>query len=118
MNFEDMEVWKRAVKLSSKVYKETSKLKDYGFKDQIGRASLSIPSNIAEGMERISIKESLNFLSYAKASCGELYTQIIIGQEINYLNTDTASQMKLESKAISKMLGSLITKRKSFINTK
>jgi len=115
MKFETMEVWKRSVTLSCEVYRSVSRLKDYGFKDQISRSSLSIPSNIAEGMERLSIKDSINFLSYAKASSGELYTQAIIGQNIGYLDEETVTFLKVESKEISRMLGALITKRKEFI---
>ena len=74
--FEDLEVWKRSARLSADIYKTLANLKDYGFKDQITRSGLSIPSNIAEGAERESIKEFINFLSYAKGSAGELRTQI------------------------------------------
>ena len=66
MKFEDLEVWKRSARLSADIYKELLQLKDYGFKDQITRSGLSIPSNIAEGIERESNKECLQFLSYAK----------------------------------------------------
>lgn len=52
MRFEDLEIWERSVKLSIQIYKLFGSLKDFGFKDQITRASLSIPSNIAEGFER------------------------------------------------------------------
>ncbi|HLZ19363.1 MAG TPA: four helix bundle protein, partial [Smithellaceae bacterium] len=86
MRFEDLDVWKRAMKLSAGIYKELRNLKDYGFKDQITRSGLSIPSNIAEGFERISNRESVNFLSYAKGSCGELRTQIYVGVNIEYIN--------------------------------
>jgi four helix bundle protein len=86
MRFEDLEVWKRATKLSADIYRELKHLKDYGFKDQITRSGLSIPSNIAEGFERESHKESVTFLSYAKGSCGELRTQIYIGIDIGYID--------------------------------
>ena len=75
-SFEDLEVWKRSARLSADIYKTLANLKDFGFKDQITRSGLSIPSNIAEGAERESIKEFINFLSYAKGSAGELKTQI------------------------------------------
>lgn len=52
MNFEDLEVWKRAARLSSNLYKNLKDLRDFGFRDQITRSGLSIPSNIAEGFER------------------------------------------------------------------
>ena len=90
MKFEDLEVWKRSKKLSAAIYEGLASLRDFGFKDQITRSGLSIPSNIAEGFERNSIKESINFLSYARGSCGELRTQIHVGMEIGYISTATA----------------------------
>ena len=110
-----MDVWKRSVELSTEIYKSTRGIKDYGFRDQICRSGLSVPSNIAEGLERTSIKESLNFLSYAKASCGELYTQVIIGANIGIFNSEQSNKFCQESKVISKMIGSLINKRKMFL---
>jgi S23 ribosomal protein. len=58
---------------------------DYGFKDQITRSGLSIPSNIAEGEEREYVKDQLRFLNIAKSSTAELITQIYIGIEIGYI---------------------------------
>ena len=90
MKFEDLEVWKRSSRLCVALYKALSDCRDYGFKDQITRSALSVPSNIAEGYEREGEKERANFLSYAKGSCGELRTQIYIGIEISYLNKEEA----------------------------
>ena len=59
--FEDLEVWKRSARLSADIYKALANLKDFGFKDQITRSGLSIPSNIAEGSERETDKERANF---------------------------------------------------------
>ena len=115
MKFENMDVWKKAVQLSTDIYIANRNIKDFGFTDQIGRSGLSIPSNIAEGMERTSIKESLNFLSYAKASCGELYTQLIIGHNVSYYKDDEAERLKAESRVISRMIAALINKRKDFV---
>ena len=64
--FEDLEVRKRSVRLCADIYKPFKHSKDFGFKDQITRSALSIPSNIAEGYERESNKEIANFLDYAK----------------------------------------------------
>ncbi|MEZ9631455.1 four helix bundle protein [Vibrio breoganii] len=83
--FEDLEVWKRSCRLASDVFKHFANTRDFGFKDQITRSALSVPSNIAEGYERRSAKEFRNFLSYAKGSCGELRTQIYIGVDIEYI---------------------------------
>jgi four helix bundle protein len=112
MGFENLEVWKRSARLSAQLYKEFSSLRDFGFRDQITRAGLSIPSNIAEGEERSSIKEGCNFLNYAKGSCGELRTQIHIGMEIEYIDRKIGKQWLEETCAISSMIGGLIKSKK------
>jgi four helix bundle protein len=104
MGFEDLEVWKRSANLSAEIYNVLHQLRDYGFKDQITRSGLSIPSNIAEGMERNSNKETLNFLSYAKGSCAELRTQIYVGMKIGYIKSETGRHWVSETKEISAML--------------
>ena len=108
MPFEDLQVWKRSVQLSAAIYKELIRLKDYGFKDQITRAGLPIPSNIAEGMERTSSKEKIRFLDIAKGSCAELRTQTYIGIEIGYIEIETGQHWIQESKEISAMLVGLM----------
>jgi four helix bundle protein len=112
--FEDLEVWKKAARLSGNIYKELRNLKDYGFKDQITRSGLSIPSNIAEGIERNSDKETLTFLAYAKGSSAELRTQVYIGIDIGYIPTEIGKSWIEETKGISAMLVGLI---KSIQNT-
>ena len=73
-SFEDLEVWKRAKALAVTICRVFSSCRDFGFKDQISRAAVSIPSNIAEGAERNSPREFRQFLGYAKGSSGELRT--------------------------------------------
>ena len=107
-------MWKRATRLSVAIYRQLASLKDYGFRDQITRASLSVPSNIAEGFERISQKECVTFLSYAKGSCGELRTQIYVGMEIGYIERELGKEWLKESEEISLMLGALIRTKKGF----
>ncbi len=114
MRFEDLEVWKRAVRLSVDAYNQLRDLKDFGFKDQITRSGLSIPSNIAEGCERRSQKECIAFLSYAKGSCGEFRTQTYIGTEIGYINKEIGKRWLQETNEISLMLGGLIKTKKGF----
>ncbi len=87
MKFEEMDIWKRSAWLSAELYKHFSQTKDYGFRDQITRSGLSIPSNITEGSERGSDKDFARFLQYAKGSCGELRTQGYIGMDLNYYPT-------------------------------
>lgn len=91
MNFEKLHVWKQSMQLSGQIYRYFKTCNDYGFKDQITRSGLSIPSNVAEGMARISIKEKAHFLAIAK-KCAELRTQIYIGIDINYIDQGTGKQ--------------------------
>jgi len=112
MRFEDLDVWKRSARLSAEIYKYFQTSKDFGFKDQITRSSLSVPSNIAEGYERKSNKEFINFLSYAKGSCGELRTQIYIGIKINYIEKETGILWVKEAEEISRMIAGLMAVRK------
>ena len=111
MRFEDLEVWKRSSRLCVEVYKALACCKNYGFKDQITRCSLSVPSNIAEGFERETDKDSIKFFYYAKSSCGELRTQIYIGIEIGYIKKETGLLWKNEAEQLSKMLSALIKSR-------
>ncbi len=112
--FEDLEVWKRAYNLSVEVYKLFSGCKDYGFKDQITRASLSVPSNIAEGFERNSNKEFIHYLYIAKGSCGELRTQLYVATDIGYVENGKCAALIKNAEEISYMLNGLIQKRKTF----
>ncbi|MCX5814194.1 MAG: four helix bundle protein [Proteobacteria bacterium] len=115
MRFEDLEVWKRSSRLSAEIYKYFSNLKDYGFRDQITRSGLSVPSNIAEGFERESQEECLSFLSYAKGSCGELRTQIYIGIEIGYIDGSIGNPWIQEATEISAMISGLVKTKRNFI---
>lgn len=118
MRFEDLEVWKRSARLSAEIYKRLKDLRDYGFRDQITRSGLSIPSNIAEGIERVSPAECVKFLLYSKGSCGELRTQIYIGMDIAYIDPDTGKKWISETEAISSLLGGLIRTKKNQMRVK
>ncbi len=109
--FEELDVWQRSSALCVAIYKGLAACKDFGFRDQITRSSLSIPSNIAEGFERGSDKDSSKFFYYAKGSCGELRTQIHIGIKIGYIPKDVGTLWKDEAEQLSKMLASLIKSR-------
>ena len=104
VKFEDLEVWKRSARLSAELYKILANLRDRGFHDQITRSGLSIPSNIAEGMERRSNKEKQRFLDFALGSCAELRTQLYIGIEAGYIERDHGRTWISETKEISAML--------------
>ena len=106
--FEDLEVWKRGVKLASTVYLSLEPCKDYSLKDQLTRAAVSISSNIAEGYERNSNKQFAYHLQVAKGSCGELRSQLYICAEIGIINIETRNELQQEAIEISKMLYGLI----------
>ncbi|MDR5865932.1 four helix bundle protein [Halomonas koreensis] len=108
MRHEQMEVWQRSKQLSVEVYRELKGLRDFGFKDQITRSALSIPSNIAEGFERFTEKEKFRFVSIAKGSCGEFATQAIIGIEVGYIPEPIGQRWRQEAMLLSRMLGSLL----------
>jgi four helix bundle protein len=112
-NFEDLEIWKEGMRLSVSIYKLMKSCKDFGFKDQIQRASVSIPSNIAEGFERQTNKEFIQFLYIAKGSCGELRTQIYLAKELGYFSKEDYRTMLEQSKLLSAKIQNFIKARKN-----
>ncbi|MEK7089656.1 MAG: four helix bundle protein [Patescibacteria group bacterium] len=79
--FEELPIWKDARIISSEVYKKTRSFKDFSLRDQMRRAAVSIVSNIAEGFERWSNKEFIQFLYIAKGSVGELRAQLYVAYD-------------------------------------
>ncbi len=107
MRCERLDVWKRACRLSVNIYKVFADCKDYGFKDQITRSSLSIGSNIAEGMEKESDRDKNRFINIAQGSTAELITQTYIGMEIGYIEKETGMMWIKEANEILRMLNAL-----------
>jgi four helix bundle protein len=89
------------------VYRSFASCKDYGFKDQITRSSLSIASNIAEGMEKESDKDKNRFINISQGSAAELITQTYIGIEIGYLEKHIGMQWIKEVNELLRMLTAL-----------
>ena len=113
-NFKQLRVWQIAKELAVKVYKLTQNQqfkKDFGFRDQIQRAAVSIPSNIAEGDELGTDKLSIRYFYIAKGSSAELMTQLIIANEIGYIDSEIFNQLFDECDMISSMLAKLIKAR-------
>jgi four helix bundle protein len=112
--FMELKVWQRAKDLAVYIYKITREgdiSKDFSFRDQIRRAAVSIPSNIAEGDELGSNKQAVRFFYIAKGSSAELLTQAVIALEIKYIDEEIFVHIKTECRAISGMLGRLIKVR-------
>lgn len=87
--FEDLIAWQKARELTKGVYKALVNCRDHGFNDQIQRASVSVMSNIAEGFERGTKQEFLNYLYIAKGSAGEVRAQLYVGLDVGYFNIET-----------------------------
>jgi len=114
--FKDLIVWQNAKELAVEIYRITSENKaferDFSLRDQMRRSSVSIASNIAEGDERDTDKESVRFFYIAKGSLGELRTQIEIAYSIEYLTTDVFEALDSNCKQLGKMIGRLIQVRR------
>jgi four helix bundle protein len=107
-SFEQLDVWKRARRLAVEVSRTVAKSKQYALKDQMQRAAISIPSNIAEGSERDSKQDFIRFLRTAKGSAAELRTQCYIAVKLEILTKEAADSFVQETKEISAMLQGLI----------
>jgi four helix bundle protein len=113
-DFFELKVWQRSKDLAVFIYRITNEgpfSKDFGLRDQIRRAAVSIPSNIAEGDELKTNKQSVQYFFIAKGSIAELLTQAMISFEIGYIDQETFSHIRNECQAISSMLTKLIQAR-------
>ena len=109
--FEDKKVWQEARTLVNQIYKSTSKQKfskDFGLRDQIQRAAVSVMSNIAEGYERDSNKEFIRFLLYSKGSVGEVRSLLYIAQDLSYLTEEEFSKHYESAISIIKQISNFI----------
>ena len=113
-DFRKLKVWQRAKDLAVFTYKLTTYgefASDYGLRDQIRRAAVSIPSHIAEGDESGTDKESIRYFYTSRGSSAEVLTQAIIANEIGYLQNQDFLHIENECQSISKMLNRLIKAR-------
>ena len=109
--YKDLVVWQKAKDLAVSIYKVTGTGKfsrDFGLRDQIQRSAVSIASNLAEGDERGTNKESIRFFYIAKGSLAELRTQAQIAYEIGYIDKDVYEQIESKCVELGKMIGKLI----------
>lgn len=106
--FEDILAWQKAKIMTLKIYSSLKNLKDFGFRDQLFRASVSIMNNIAEGFERRSDNEFKHFLFIAKGSCGEVRSMLHLAFELKYIKEEEYSTLLNSSREISKIISGLI----------
>ena len=105
--FEDIQSWIKARALTKEIYEATRDgafAKDFGLRDQMRRAAVSILSNIAEGFERGGDKEFHQFLAIAKGSAGELRAQLYVAFDQNYLNVERFDQLTREATETSQLI--------------
>ena len=109
--FEDIEAWQKARELTREIYAVSSKgpfAKDFGLRDQMRRAAVSIVSNIAEGFERGGNKEFGQFLAHAKGSCGEVRAQLYIAMDQGYIDAESFDRLAGMAVQINQMLAGLM----------
>ena len=110
--FEDIVAWQKGMELCDAVYSITSKenfAKDYALKDQIRKSAISVPSNISEGFERESNNQFIYFLVIAKASAGELRTQLYIAKNQKYISAEEFEKLKEQCHAVSKLISGFVS---------
>ncbi|MGH2582299.1 MAG: four helix bundle protein [Anaerolineales bacterium] len=118
--FEDLECWKTARELVRLVYKYSEKgglAKDYGFRNQICRAAVSIMSNIAEGFESQTQGKFTDYLGHAKASAGEVRSQLYAAVDLGYLSKEQFAKSLTLVQMCSKQIHGLISYLKSIPNS-
>ena len=116
----DLDVWKKSMDFVTRLYKVTAtfpKEEIYGLTNQMRRAAISVPSNIAEGSARKSNKEFIQFLHIALGSCVEIETQLIISNNLKFMNDESFLELDKERDEIGRMLFGLIRYRKSLEGT-
>ncbi len=117
-SYRDLEVWQRSMQLAKRIYQVTRSFPNderFGLTNQLRRASVSVPSNLAEGHARFGAGEFSRFISIAMGSVAEIETQILLSTELGYLRTELSSELMTDLETIGKMLRGLakaISKRR------
>jgi len=110
--FEDLVIWQEARNLCSDIYNEFSDNKDFGFRDQVQRAAVSIMNNIAEGFDRSKQtkdnKQFISFLNIAFGSCGEVKSMLYLASDLSYISNETALQLRNKCLSITMKISTLV----------
>lgn len=113
-NFEELEIWKMARELVNLVYSDFRECRDFGFRDQITRAGISIMNNISEGFCRGGDPEFKQFLKISKGSTGEVKNMYYIAEDQGYVNQETAVDRRNRAQRLINSSGNFIKYLKSF----
>lgn len=109
-SYRDLEVWQRSMRLAKRIYQVTQSFPSderFGLTNQLRRASVSVPSNLAEGHARFGAGEFARFISIATGSVAEIETQILLSADLGYLETEFSKELLDELETIGKMLRGL-----------
>jgi len=106
--FEDIVAWQKAQDLAVEIYSNFKELKDFGFKDQICRAVVSVSNNIAEGFDRNSDAEFRRFLYISLASCSEVRSMLYLAEKLGFISNEKAQQIIIQSIEVTKIINGLI----------
>ena len=106
--FEDIIAWQKAQEYAVDIYSVFRELKDYGFKDQICRAVISISNNIAEGFDRSSNADFSRFLYIAIGSCSEVKSMLYVAEKLKYITSKQQKELLAKGDEISKIIRGLI----------
>jgi four helix bundle protein len=104
LKFEDLIVWQKSIDISVKIYRHFEKHADFGYANQIRRASVSISNNIAEGFERSTTKDFNRYLIMAKGSCSEVKSMLLLGFRLGYFSDVEMQHFFIQIEEIDKML--------------
>ena len=108
LEFEDIIAWQKAQDFAVNIYKMFGNSKDFGFRDQICRASVSISNNIAEGFDRSSNADFRRFLFFSIGSCSEVKSMLYLAERLNYIDINSQNNLIGQSNEISKIIRGLI----------
>ena len=107
-SFEDLRIWQEARVFANQIYDLTKNMRDFGFKDQIQRAAVSVMNNIAEGFDYGSDAMFVKYLDISKASCGEVKSMLYLAEDRKYCDSEKAKDLREKSKSISSGIHALI----------
>ena len=106
--FEELDAWQRARLLCAAIYRMTATggfSRDFGLRDQIRRAAVSVMSNLAEGFERGSLRDNYRFVCIAKASAAEVRSQLYVAQDVGYLDRTAFAELMTQAEEVSRLIG-------------
>ena len=121
-NFEDLKIWQLARELVKRIYSQFANSKDYGFKDQVQRAVISIMNNIAEGFEKSKNskdnRQLLSYLNISYGSCGEVKSMLYVAEDLGYINAEIAKSLRENCTDLSIKIASFMSKLQDYDNNR